>query len=166
MRGSADVIVVGARCAGSPLAALLARQGVDVVVVEQAQFPRDTLSTHLFEADGLAFLDRLGLTARLRGTGAPFVGRLDNRTDDFRIAMDWPQLPGDVGGIASIRRFVLDPILAQAAEQAGAQMHMGTKVTGLLEHAGRVAGVRVSGPAGDAELGARLLVGADGRSST
>src|ERR671934_1401235 len=103
-----DVVVVGARCAGAPLAALLARQGVSVALVEQAKFPRDTLSTHLFEADGLAFLDRLGVTDELRATGAPFVGRLDNRTDDFRVVVDWPQAPGDVGGIAAIRRFVLD----------------------------------------------------------
>lgn len=64
-----DVVVVGARCAGSPLAAMLARQGVDVAVVERATFPRDTLSTHIFEADGLAFLDRLGVTDQLRATG-------------------------------------------------------------------------------------------------
>jgi flavin-dependent dehydrogenase len=166
MSSSADVVIVGARCAGSPLATLLAREGVSVAVVEQAQFPRDTLSTHIFEADGLAFLNRLGLTEQLRGTGAPFVGRLDNRTDDFRVSIDWPQLPGDIGGIAAIRRFVLDPILAQAAEEAGAEVLMSTKVTGLREHGGRVAGVRVAGPSGDAELRARLVVGADGRNST
>mgnify|MGYP000732940701 CR=1 FL=1 len=67
-----DVVVVGARCAGSPLAAMLSRQGVNVAVVERATFPRDTLSTHIFEADGLAFLDRLGVTDQLRATGAPF----------------------------------------------------------------------------------------------
>ena len=44
---SFDVVIVGARCAGSPLAALLARQGVQVALVERATFPRDTLSTHI-----------------------------------------------------------------------------------------------------------------------
>jgi len=63
---SFDVVIVGARCAGSPLAAPLARQGVEVALVERATFPRDTLSTHIFEADALAFLDRLGVTGRLR----------------------------------------------------------------------------------------------------
>src|SRR2546423_13250013 len=98
MRGSADVIVVGARCAGSPLAALLARQGVDVVVVEQATFPRDTLSTHLFEADALAFLDRLGVSDRLRKTGAPFMRRGANRTGDVPWTGEWPQRAGGIGG--------------------------------------------------------------------
>jgi flavin-dependent dehydrogenase len=166
VNSSADVVIVGARCAGSPLATLLAREGVSVAVVEQARFPRDTLSTHVFEADALAFLNGLGLTDRLRATGAPFVHRVDNRVDDFRARADWPQQPGDIGGIAAIRRVVLDPILARAAAEAGAEVRMATKATGLLEHAGRVAGVRVSGPDGDAELHARLVVGADGRNST
>src|SRR5438270_13924832 len=147
MRGSADVIVVGARCAGSPLAALLARQGVDVVV-EQATFPRDTLSTHLFEADALAFLDRLGVSDRLRQTGAPFMRRVANRTEDVHWTVEWPQIAGDIGGIASVRRHVLDPILAEAAEVAGAEVRMATKVIGLVEEAGRGVGVRVAGARG------------------
>jgi flavin-dependent dehydrogenase len=166
MNQPADVVIVGARCAGSPLATLLAREGLSVVVAERAEFPRDTLSTHLFEADALAFLDRLGLTERLQATGAPYVLRLDNRADDFRAMVDWPQEPGDVGGIAAIRRIVLDPILAEAAQEAGADIRMGTKVTGLLKEGGRVTGVRVAGPDGEREIRARLVVGADGRNST
>ena len=128
-----DVVIVGARCAGSPLAALLARQGVKVALVERATFPRDTLSTHIFEADALTFLDRLGVTEQLRATGAPFISRLDSRAGDFRWSMDIPRRVGDVGGSASIRRFVLDPILAEAAEESGAQVRMATTVTGLVK---------------------------------
>jgi 2-polyprenyl-6-methoxyphenol hydroxylase-like FAD-dependent oxidoreductase len=72
-----DVVVVGARCAGSPLAALLARQGMRVVVVERATFPSDTLSTHIFQAHALGFLDRLGVIERVRATGACFMDRVD-----------------------------------------------------------------------------------------
>ena len=46
-RDGYDVIVVGARCAGSPTAMLLARKGYTVLVVDRASFPSDTLSTHL-----------------------------------------------------------------------------------------------------------------------
>jgi flavin-dependent dehydrogenase len=161
-----DVVVVGARCAGSPLAALLARRGLSVALVDRATFPRDTISTHIFESDGLSFLNRLGVIERLLATGAPFVERCDSRIEDVQWSADWPRLPDDPGGLMSIRRLVLDPILADAAEEAGADVRMGTKVTGLLHDRGRVAGVRVEGDAGEAELHARLVVGADGRNST
>ena len=64
-----DVVIVGARCAGSPLATLLARQGVHVALVERARFPRDTLSTHIFEAPGINLLARLGVLDQVRATG-------------------------------------------------------------------------------------------------
>ena len=80
---SYDVVVVGARCAGSPLAALLARDGLRVAVVEQATFPRDTLSTHCLHAEALAFLDRLGLTKEVRATGAPYHRYFHLRQDEL-----------------------------------------------------------------------------------
>src|SRR5207302_4673919 len=74
--------------------------------------------------------------------------------------------PGDVGGGACIRRLVFDPILADAAAENGAEVLMATKVTGLLQERGRVCGVRVTRNRSEYELRARLVVGADGRSST
>jgi flavin-dependent dehydrogenase len=158
-----DVVIVGARCAGSPLAALLARRGVSVAVVEQATFPREVMCSHGFEADALAFLHRLGVSERLRAAGARFVLHVDGRSEDVHWRVDWPQRRGDIGGIASVRRSVLDEILAGAAREAGATVRMGRKVTELLRDGGRVTGVRVEG---DEELHARLVVGADGRRST
>src|SRR5919108_6107142 len=106
---SFDVVVVGARCAGAPLATLLARSGLDVALVEQATFPRDTLSTHVYETDGIEFLQRLGVLERILETGAPFINRADVRAEDFRVAIDWPRRPRDRGGVMSVRRFLLDP---------------------------------------------------------
>ena len=166
MSESFDVVVVGARCAGSPLAALLAKRGVSVALVEQATFPRDTLSTAYFEARGVTFLDGLGLTERIRRTGAPFVNHHNVRIGDFRYVEPIPQLPGDVGGGVSVRRMLLDPILADAAAEAGAEVCMATKVTGLLDEGGRVNGVRVTHNGSETSLEARLVVGADGRNST
>ncbi len=54
MTGRYDVIVVGARCAGSPLATGLAEAGLSVAVVDRATFPSDTPSTHIFQAEGVA----------------------------------------------------------------------------------------------------------------
>jgi flavin-dependent dehydrogenase len=53
-----DVIVIGARCAGSPTAMLLARKGHHVLVVDRATFPSDTISTHIVHPPGAAALAR------------------------------------------------------------------------------------------------------------
>lgn len=161
-----DVVVVGARCAGSPVAALLAREGVRVAVVERATFPRDTLSTHVFQAEALAFLDRLGVIDKVRATGAPVVDYADIRQETFEHRGPTPRRPGDIGSIMSVRRPLLDPILAEDAVQAGAEMLMGTKATGLLRDAGRIRGVVAARGGSEIELESRLVVGADGRNST
>jgi flavin-dependent dehydrogenase len=59
-----DAIVVGARCAGSPTAMLLARAGHRVLLVDRAGFPSDTLSTHYIHQPGVA----------RRGGGACSIG--------------------------------------------------------------------------------------------
>ena len=161
-----DVVVVGGRCAGSPLAALLVRAGLSVALVEQATFPRDTLSTHIFESAALAFLKRLGVLSAVRATGAPIVNRVDIRQEEFRAQVPAPQQPGDVGGAMSVRRLRLDPILMEAAAAAGAEVWMGAKVTALVRDRGRVTGVRVARDGSEQALEARLVVGADGRNST
>ena len=59
-----DVIVIGARVAGSSTAMLLARKGLDVLVVDRASFPSDTLSTHQVQVPGVARLHRWGCWTR------------------------------------------------------------------------------------------------------
>jgi 2-polyprenyl-6-methoxyphenol hydroxylase-like FAD-dependent oxidoreductase len=161
-----DVVVVGGRCAGSPLATLLARAGLSVALVEQATFPRDTLSTHVFQTSALAFLNRLGVLSALQATGAPIVNQADVRVEGFCMQGPGPQQPGDVGAYMSVRRLLLDPILLEAAAAAGTEVWMGAKVTALVKDGGRVTGVRVTGAGSEQALRARLVVGADGRNST
>jgi flavin-dependent dehydrogenase len=162
-----DVIVVGARCAGSSLAALLARAGLKVVVAEQASFPHPTLSSHLFEADALSFLNRLGVLGAVRETGARFMRHADIRLNDLRFVTEFPLRFDDAGGAAFVRRHLLDSILADAAGEAGADVRMGTRVVELLRDRGRVCGVRAARRGGPpVRLYAPLVVGADGRNST
>lgn len=66
-----DALVIGARCAGAPTAMLLARRGYRVLAVDRAEFPSDTVSTHLVHPPGLAALDRWGLLDRVVASGCP-----------------------------------------------------------------------------------------------
>jgi hypothetical protein len=74
---SYDAIVIGARCAGSPTAMLLARKGHRVLVVDRATFPSDTVSTHILHPLGAASLARWGLLDRLTATGCPPIHTYD-----------------------------------------------------------------------------------------
>jgi 2-polyprenyl-6-methoxyphenol hydroxylase-like FAD-dependent oxidoreductase len=161
-----DVIIVGARCAGASLAVILARAGMKVAVVEQATFPKMTLSSHLMEADGLDFLRRIGVLDAVRQTGARFMKRVDLRLNDLRVVKNWPLRFDDVGGAMFLRRHLLDSILAEAATAAGADIRMGTKVVEVLWDRKRASGVRVQHEGSEYRLHAPLIVGADGRNST
>jgi 2-polyprenyl-6-methoxyphenol hydroxylase-like FAD-dependent oxidoreductase len=66
-----DVVIVGARCAGSPLATFLKRAGLSVCVIDQTDFPSDTLSTHMFQIGGIEVLQKLGVLDSVLESGAP-----------------------------------------------------------------------------------------------
>jgi flavin-dependent dehydrogenase len=63
-RSRRDVVVVGGRAAGSATAMLLACLGRDVLVVDQASFPSDTISTHSIARSGVVQLQRWGCWRR------------------------------------------------------------------------------------------------------
>ena len=162
----ADVVIVGARCAGSPLAIQLAQTGLRVLLVDRDTFPSDTPSTHFFQVEGLQRFRALGVLDQLKATGAPLIEATDTRIEDVVIRAPWPVRPGDAGGAMCVRRPLLDAILVERAADAGAWVATGTRVIGLLGN-GRVSGVRVRDASGDeTEVRARLVVGADGRGSS
>src|SRR5947209_16157052 len=66
-----DAIVVGARCAGSPVAMLLARKGYKVLVVDKGSFPSDIMSTHYIHQVGAAKLKRWGLLDQVAASNCP-----------------------------------------------------------------------------------------------
>jgi flavin-dependent dehydrogenase len=160
-----DAIVVGARCAGSPTAMLLARDGYDVLAVDKDTFPSDTLSTHFIHPPGVAALDRWGLLRRLEATGAPAVCRYAYDFGPFTISGS----PRPIDGVSVAygpRRTVLDEILVEAAAEAGAEVLEAFTVDELLFDDGRVTGVRGHHRRGSsADLRARVVIGADGRNS-
>ena len=158
-----DVIVVGARAGGASTAMLLARAGLDVLVVDRSRYGADTLSTHALMRAGVVLLDRWGLLDRVIDAGTPAIRRttFSFAEQDVAIAID----PGSgVDALYAPRRTVLDPILVDAARSAGAKVQFGTSVTGVTrDHTGRVDGVTARDGSGRAVLhSARWIVGADG----
>lgn len=155
-----DVVVVGGRCAGSPLATHLARAGLSVAVLDRAEFPRDTLSTHIMESGTFAALRRLGVGDAIQATGVPLVRHTSAVLGgvDLSHTLD--------GEIFCLRRTMLDPILLDAARRAGADVRTGSRAVGLHRADGRVQGVvAVRRNGARTELRAPLVVGADGRTS-
>ena len=163
-KGPFDVIVIGARCAGSPVAMLLARKGYKVLVADKATFPSDTISTHLIHPPGVEALSRWGLLERVVATGCPPIDTYAFDFGPFTIAgaPGTPEFP-----IAyAPRRTVLDKILVDAASDGGAEIREGFTVDEILIEDGHVAGVRGRSRGGAAVTErARVVVGADGRSS-
>jgi 2-polyprenyl-6-methoxyphenol hydroxylase-like FAD-dependent oxidoreductase len=159
-----DAIVVGARCAGSPTAMLLARKGYEVLVVDRASFPADTISTHLIHPPGVAALAEWGVMDRLVATGCPGI---DTYAYDFGpFTISGAPGTGDAPLAYAPRRTVLDKQLVDAASEAGAEVRQGFTVTGLVSEKGRVTGIR-GHRKGESTitLHARVVVGADGHHS-
>lgn len=166
-----DVVVVGARVAGSTLAALLGRTGVRVLVLEQARFPSDTLSTHVIFDDSFSVWDDAGAWPRIQAIGAVEMTRVDWR----RTTPD-TDVEGPIRGLSGrnyslcLRRILLDQALLENAQEVpGVTVRTGAKVTDVLWEESRVVGVRFE----EGEAGSRrahtarapLVVGADGRLS-
>jgi flavin-dependent dehydrogenase len=161
-----DVVVVGARVAGSATAMLLARLGHDVVVVDQASFPSDTVSTHSIARSGVVQLRRWGLLDEVLDSGAPAIRQVTFNAGGESISRTIKDKAG-VDCLVAPRRYVLDTILATAAQRAGAEVRPGVTMTGVQrDGCGRVVGVHGHDRAGaPVEIAARYVIGADGLGS-
>ncbi len=157
-----DAIVVGARCVGAATAMLLARNGYDVLLVDRASFPSDTVSTHVIHPQGLTALRRWGLLDDLVATGCPW---LPAYTFDFGplVITGTPRDADGTAGAYAPRRIVLDELVARAAEKAGAELRQGFSVTELIADGDQVVGVRGHARGGlEVSEYARVVIGADG----
>ena len=162
-----DVVVVGARAAGASTAMLLAREGLSVLLVDRSRYGADTLSTHALMRAGVFQLSRWGLLDRVIDAGTPPV-----RRTTFRYAADLVPItlkPSyGVEALYAPRRTVLDPILVDAAQEAGVEVRYGLTVTGLQrDRRGTVTGIMARTRHGNPFTAtARVVVGADGIRST
>jgi 2-polyprenyl-6-methoxyphenol hydroxylase-like FAD-dependent oxidoreductase len=163
-----DVVIVGARCAGSPLAMLLARRGCRVALFDRDGFPSDVLSTHVLWPPGVAALHRWNLWRRVAAAGAALCHVGITRTPGGTLRGPFHRVD-DVDYTVSLRRFKLDVLLVEAAIEEGVTLFEGSVVEGLLRDGqDRVIGVTARDRRTGRRIEARasVVVGADGRHST
>ncbi|MFY1616109.1 FAD-dependent oxidoreductase [Micromonospora sp. WMMD736] len=156
-----DVAIVGARVAGSALAARLAAAGLSVAVFDRGDLPAPTLSTHILH--GTEDLRIEGVYDSVVAHGVPPLHDVWVRLDDVKLHFRHPDDPG-----LCPPRDVLDQVLLDRAVAAGAKTSTGTAVVGLRRDSdGTVSGVTVQRADGSVrDVSARLVVGADGRNSS
>jgi 2-polyprenyl-6-methoxyphenol hydroxylase-like FAD-dependent oxidoreductase len=174
----ADVIVVGARCAGSPTAMLLARRGYRVLLVEKHALTRDVVTGHYLHPPGVERLAGWGLLSPAVD-GCPPITRVTTDTGSVRFSVDYEARQVEIGASRfplspdqlhsypayAPRRTVLDPVLCAAAVSAGTELAEHTSAESLLFDGDRVCGVRLAAGQTDGRSGdvkARFVVGADG----
>jgi 2-polyprenyl-6-methoxyphenol hydroxylase-like FAD-dependent oxidoreductase len=158
-----DAIIVGARCAGAPTAMLLARKGCNVLLVDRAAFPSDTISTHILWPHGAEVLRAWGLLETLAATGVPPIcRRMTFDVGPFALHGTVPDANGGRGGFCP-RRTVLDSILVNAASESGVVVREQFTVDEMLVRDGVVVGIRGHAKgATPIEEHAAVVVGADG----
>jgi flavin-dependent dehydrogenase len=140
-----DTIVVGGRCAGAVTAMLLARAGQRVLVLEAGRANSDTLSAHALMRAGVLHMHRWGLLEAIQAAGTPPIHRIHRTEFHYGNDVEIVDVRPDTGVTAlyAPRRTVLDQVLADTAERAGAQIRTGARVTEVLSGSdGRLSGVR------------------------
>ncbi len=164
---SVQCCIAGGGPAGIMLGLLLARAGVDVVALEKhADFLRDFRGDTIHPST-LEVVYELGLLERLLALPHQKVSRINGQFGDLALTV------ADFSSLSTQCRFVvfmpqwdfLNFLAEEAARYSTFQLRMQTDVTGLIEEAGSVVGLRANTPDGSLEVRADLVVGADGRHS-
>lgn len=161
-----DVLVVGARCAGTGTAIGFARAGRRVVAIDRSRFPSDTLSTHVNFPSAVAELAAVGALDRVLAYDPPRCTHGMVEADGARCLQRFATVDGIDYGIC-LPRPQLDLALVQTAREAGAQIRERTALEEILRTGDRVTGAVVREADGArVRIDCRLLVGADGRRSS
>lgn len=162
-----DAIIIGARCAGAATALLLARSGAKVLIVDRQAYGSDTMSTHALMRGAVLQLTRLGLRPRIVGAATPAIRSTTFHYGEEAIRLDIKSDHG-VDCLFAPRRTVLDPLLVDAAWEAGAEVRYGVALSELqFAPSGRVIGVSLKDETGACvSVRSGIVIGADGRQST
>lgn len=165
---SVAVAIAGGGPAGVMLGFLLARAGVEVVILEKhADFFRDFRGDTVHPST-LEVMHELGLLDDFLKLPHQAVETVGVEIGDHHMPVaDFSHLPTEAKFVALIPQWdFLDFLASQGKRYPGFGLRMSAEVDELLTEGGRVVGLKAATPAGDLEIRAELVVGADGRHST
>ncbi len=159
-----DVLVIGGGPAGATAAALLARQGRKVVLLEKARHPRFHIGESLLPAN-VALFDRLGLRQEVERIGMPkwgveFVSPNHEHSSFVEFADAWDK---SMPYAWQVRRSELDAMLFRHAGECGARTLEGWRVRDVSFDADGVTAVAVGDDGRSATWRARFVLDASGR---
>ncbi len=160
-----DAIIVGAGPAGSASAALLAKGGFRVLLLDRAVFPRDKACGEYTSPETESVLARIGALDMVERSGARRLSSMRVISPGGRtFSMDYGSMREAQGKqVLATPRRILDATLVDYAVQCGADLRQQAKVEGVTMRDGRASGVVCRDRSGSVhEIEGRLVIGADG----
>ena len=159
-----DVLVIGGGPAGCAMAIMLRQRGHDVLLVDEAMFPRDKVCGESVSPEAWRLLGLIGAREAVRRLHPYPLRGMTLVSAQGTTCRGTYRHEGDDMGFA-VRRDVLDHTLLNLAREAGVEVRERTRARTIHQHAGTVSGVSVEDAHGSSRIDARLIVGADGRRS-
>ncbi|WP_077038350.1 NAD(P)/FAD-dependent oxidoreductase [Pelomonas sp. KK5] len=157
-----EIVIIGAGPAGSVAAGLLRKQGRDVLVIEQQQFPRFSIGESLLP-QSMVYIEEAGFLQDVVEAGFQYKNGAAFRRGDKATAFDFrDKFSAGWGTTYQVQRASFDHVLAKAAEKAGAEVRYQHQVM-AVDVAGEQPRLTVKSPDGDIyEVRARFLLDASG----
>jgi geranylgeranyl reductase family protein len=156
-------VVVGGGPAGAAAAVFLRQAGHEVVLVDEARFPRDKVCGEGVSPEAWRLLARMGADGAVHALRPRAIRGMKLTSPDgtaFRGDYDGAREPG-----FAVRRWCLDRALLDSARAAGVEVREGVRARDVVRREGIARGIMVEGAEGPEHLDARLVVAADGRRS-
>lgn len=160
-----DIVVVGGGPSGAATAILLARRGLDVVVIDRSRFPRAKPCGEFLSPAATPLLEQLGVRPAVERAGARRLDRVRIVAHGVPLELVFPTTGETPPWGFALSRRRLDAILLEGARSAGAEVVEGVRVDAVAFAAdGRARGVFArTGDDASLSFEARLVVGAGGR---